>query len=83
MTRRAPNPPTISVRYNFVRDDGKWKIDDISGASDGEAWSIRGMLTDSSRIGVRRKLARRYGAAPIYPLKWSPGCILAFTDVNV
>lgn len=23
-----------------------WKIDDIKGASDGEAWSIRAMLTD-------------------------------------
>jgi hypothetical protein len=30
-----------------VRDDGKWKIDDISGTSDGEAWSIRDMLTES------------------------------------
>jgi hypothetical protein len=36
-----------TVRYHFVRDDGQWKIDDISGASDGEAWSIRAMLTDS------------------------------------
>ena len=35
------------IRYNFVRDDGKWKIDDISGTSDGEAWSIRDMLTES------------------------------------
>ena len=35
------------IRYNFVRDDGQWKIDDISGASDGEAWSIRDMLKDS------------------------------------
>ena len=36
-----------AIRYNFVRDDGQWKIDDISGASDGEPWSIRGMLADS------------------------------------
>lgn len=43
---RAKSPDNI-IRYNFVRDDGKWKIDDISGAGDGEAWSIRGMLTDS------------------------------------
>ena len=35
------------IRYQFVRDDGKWKIDDISGALDGEAWSIRSMLTES------------------------------------
>jgi hypothetical protein len=35
------------IRYNFVREDGAWKIDDISGSADGEAWSIRAMLTDS------------------------------------
>src|ERR1700685_67316 len=26
-----------TVRYDFVREDGKWKIDDISGTVDGEA----------------------------------------------
>ena len=36
-----------TIRYSFVGDDGLWKIDDISGASDGEPWSIRAMLTDS------------------------------------
>jgi hypothetical protein len=35
------------VRYDFVREAGGWKIDDIKGSSDGEAWSIRKMLTDS------------------------------------
>ena len=47
--RHAPSakPADQVIRYNFVRDDGQWKIDDISGSSDGEAWSIRGMLKDS------------------------------------
>src|SRR5579863_6886120 len=36
-----------TIRYNFVREDGKWKIDDISGTIDGEAWSIRGLLNES------------------------------------
>jgi hypothetical protein len=47
--RGAPRkkPADNTVRYTFVRDDGQWKIDDISGASDGEPWSIRGMLTES------------------------------------
>jgi hypothetical protein len=36
-----------TIRYNFVREDGKWKIDDISGTIDGEAWSIRDILTES------------------------------------
>ena len=47
--RGAPRPKSVdnTIRYDLVRDDGQWKIDDISGASDGEAWSIRGMLADS------------------------------------
>jgi Protein of unknown function (DUF3828) len=45
-TPRAKTADNL-IRYNFVRDDGKWKIDDISGTSDGEAWSIRDMLTES------------------------------------
>jgi hypothetical protein len=43
----APQPEDQLIRYNFVRDDGQWKIDDISGASDGEAWSIRDILRES------------------------------------
>ena len=45
-TARA-KPSDEIVRYNFVRDDGKWKIDDISGTIDGEAWSIRDILRES------------------------------------
>ena len=47
--RGAPRakPADNTIRYNFVHDGGQWKIDDISGASDGEAWSIRAMLADS------------------------------------
>jgi hypothetical protein len=40
-------PSDDVVRYNFVRDDSKWKIDDISGTIDGEAWSIRDILKES------------------------------------
>ncbi|UZE47100.1 DUF3828 domain-containing protein [Rhodopseudomonas sp. P2A-2r] len=36
-----------TIRYDFVRDGGHWKIDDIRGAVDGEAWSVRQLLTDS------------------------------------
>jgi hypothetical protein len=47
--RGAPRAKSIdnTIRYSLVRDDGQWKIDDISGASDGEAWSIREMLGSS------------------------------------
>ncbi len=40
-------PADNTIRYNLVREDRKWKIDDISGTIDGEAWSIRDMLTES------------------------------------
>jgi hypothetical protein len=42
-----PKPEDQVLRYNFVREDGQWKIDDISGATDGEAWSIRDILRES------------------------------------
>ena len=47
--RGAPRPKSVdnTIRYNLVRDAGQWKIDEIGGASDGEVWSIRSMLTDS------------------------------------
>jgi hypothetical protein len=40
-------PADNIIRYTYVRDAGQWKIDDISGASDGEPWSIRQMLANS------------------------------------
>lgn len=45
MPRAKPSDNTI--RYNYVREDGKWKIDDISGTIDGEAWSLRDILKES------------------------------------
>jgi Protein of unknown function (DUF3828) len=36
-----------TIRYELVRDGAEWKIDDIRGTSDGEPWSIRGMLAVS------------------------------------
>jgi hypothetical protein len=40
-------PADQVVLYDLVHDGGEWKIDDIKGASDGEPWSIRAMLTGS------------------------------------
>ncbi|ABE39992.1 conserved hypothetical protein [Rhodopseudomonas palustris BisB5] len=45
--RTQPNDSVI--RYDFVRDGGHWRIDDIRGAVDGEPWSIRKLLADSLR----------------------------------
>jgi hypothetical protein len=49
ITSRTPlvRPTDRIIRYSFVLEDKQWKIDDISGSSDGEPWSIRDMLTDS------------------------------------
>ena len=49
ITSRTPlvRPADKIIRYSFVLEGKQWKIDDISGTSDGEAWSIRDMLTDS------------------------------------
>jgi hypothetical protein len=44
---KPPKPADRTVRYDFVRAAGRWKIDDIRSASDGDPWSIRGMLESS------------------------------------
>lgn len=35
------------IRYDFVRENGQWRIDDIRGSVEGDPWSIRGILNDS------------------------------------
>ena len=52
VTITGNNPPRANaadamIRYDFVRDGGHWKINDIRGADDGKPWSLRGMLSDS------------------------------------
>lgn len=42
-----PNPADRTIRYDFVREGGQWKIDDIRGAVDGKPWSVRAILVDS------------------------------------
>ncbi len=45
--RQDRKPGDEVVRYEMVREAGAWKIDDIKGSADGEAWSVRAMLEDS------------------------------------
>lgn len=42
-----PKPADMVVRYDFVRDGGHWKIDEIRGAIDGTPWSLRAMLNEA------------------------------------
>jgi hypothetical protein len=46
-TTAREKPADAVVRYSFLREANVWKIDDISSASDGEPWSLRGMLAES------------------------------------
>ena len=43
------NPPDprdrITVRYDMVLENGRWRIDDIRGLIDGKEWSIRAIIT--------------------------------------
>ena len=45
-TFRSHNAKSITVRYDLLRERGAWKIDDIRGTVDGQAWSVRQMLRD-------------------------------------
>jgi hypothetical protein len=42
--RDVPSGPAV-VRYDLVREDGQWKIDEIRGGGD-TVWSLRNMLTN-------------------------------------
>lgn len=44
---KRDKPADAVIHYAFVREGSAWKIDDIKGASDGQPWSIRAMLSDS------------------------------------
>ncbi|MCK1517414.1 DUF3828 domain-containing protein [Bradyrhizobium sp. 190] len=44
--RLRPKVADQTIRYDFVREPGGWKIDEIKGAVDGEAWSLRAIITD-------------------------------------
>jgi hypothetical protein len=44
-SRKTPADDT--VHYEFAREAGNWKIDEIKGTADGEAWSIRSILENS------------------------------------
>ena len=39
-----------TVRYDFVREEGRWKIDDIRSTADGRPWSLRKILSESIEL---------------------------------
>ena len=51
----APPPADQTMRYDFVREAGQWKIDDIRGSADGKPWTVCGMLAASRKYwGLQR-----------------------------
>jgi hypothetical protein len=43
------SPDENIVRYHFIREDGRWVIDDIRGANDAEKDGLKGLLTRAAR----------------------------------
>ncbi|MGZ3411675.1 MAG: DUF3828 domain-containing protein [Xanthobacteraceae bacterium] len=39
------SPAENIIKYDFVREGGRWKIDNISSVSEGKPWSLKGVLT--------------------------------------
>ena len=44
--------PTV-VTYDFVKEDGGWKINDIKGTTEQEAWSVRKILRTDAKPPTR------------------------------
>jgi hypothetical protein len=45
--RTRENPADTIIHYDFVRDGGHWRIDDIRCSMNGREWSVRSLLADS------------------------------------
>jgi hypothetical protein len=41
------SPDDNIIRYHFILESGRWKIDDIRGFDDAKVWSLRDLLTKS------------------------------------
>ena len=62
------------VTYDFVRDDGDWKINDIKGTTEKEAWSVRKILKSTGKApttlpGMPDAKAAPDASAPLPPKK--------------
>jgi len=49
------SPADDIIRYDFVREDGSWRIDDMASAADGKPWTLRELLEINSRDRTRSK----------------------------
>lgn len=49
------SPQENVVRYDFVRENRRWKIDDVRSTSDGKEWSLRSILNEGLEANEGRK----------------------------
>lgn len=63
--------PTV-VTYDFVKEDGLWKVNDIKGTTEKEAWSVRKILARGAREPKRLPGMEGAEAAPDKPVKDAP-----------
>lgn len=42
-------PSDYLLRYKFIREGGRWLIDDMSSTVDGSPWTLRGLLGDATQ----------------------------------
>ena len=63
--------PTV-VSYDFVKDEGAWKIDDIKGTTEKEAWSVRKILKNPAREPTQLPGMRDAAKAPDADVKVTP-----------
>jgi Protein of unknown function (DUF3828) len=44
---KRASPKDNIVRYDFIREDGRWKIDDVRSSDGDRRWSLRGLLNEN------------------------------------
>lgn len=49
----------IIVRYHFIREKGGWRLDDITGATGNESWSLRQIMTDGIAAAEKELTGRK------------------------
>jgi hypothetical protein len=38
------------VRYDFIRENGRWVIDEVRSTTDGKAWTLKGILREGLKL---------------------------------
>lgn len=63
--------PTV-VTYDFVKEGGAWKVDDIKGTTEKEAWSVRKILKNPAREPTTLPGMKDAAKAPDASIKVQP-----------